>query len=464
MTPPNANPTQAAEPHADPLVTRRGRRFATTVGVHTVVDAFSFITVSLMPLLQTQLELADRQVALLLAVGSIASGLVQPLVAYVSDRWNTRLFGTLGLVVACLAISCVGLVNTFEQLLVIQVLGTMGVGAFHPPAAAAAGQLAGARRSLGVAIFFMSGMLGGVLGNVLSPVYVREVTHAVAAASIIAETEAAKPDYRIGLKALVLFIIPGLIAAYCLARAIHRVPHRTSSARDTHRALPPKERAVRWRTVAMLYLGNIIWFTTNMSLVYLVFQWVKRFVAYDDGVPVGTPEPIGQLTEQAAAQAALLNGPMQASMQVGMGGAGLLAGWLLRAHHEKPAIVLAPLLGAAAIATFPHADAWRETITPAGALAIAFTLSVIAGMGFGGMVPVTISLAQRLIPHRTSMASGLMLGGAWAFAFIGPITTEHIHRTSGLNHASYAAAALLAASGILALGLPTKLIHQVSAR
>ncbi len=457
-TPPPSAPPEGA-PHPE-LVTRRGRRFATTVGVHTVVDAFSFITVSLMPLLQTQLELADRQVALLLGVGSIASGLIQPLVAYFSDRWNTRLLGTLGLVLACLAISCVGLVNSFEQLLIIQILGTMGVGAFHPPAAAAAGQLAGARRSLGVAIFFMTGMLGGVLGNVLSPVYVREVTHAVAAAS----TEAAKPDYSIGLKAMVLFIIPGLLAAWCLARAIHRVPHRLGNARDGHLALPPKERAVRWRTVMMLYLGNIIWFTTNMSLVYIVFQWVKRFVSFDDGVAANAAEPIGRLSEQAAAQASLFNGPMQASMQVGMGGAGLLAGWLLRTHHEKPAIVCVPLLGAAAVACFPHADALRDTLGPWGVLAIAFALSVAAGMGFGGMVPVTISLAQRLIPHRTSMASGLMLGGAWAFAFIGPITTEHIHRTSGLYHASYAAAALLAASGLLGLFLPTKLIHQVGVR
>jgi len=62
----------------------------------------------------------------------------------------------------------------------------------------------------------------------------------------------------------------------------------------------------------------------------------------------------------------------------------------------------------------------------------AIVATILTGMGFGAVIPVSISLAQRLLPHRTSLASGLMLGGAWMIAFVGPLVAELIHK--GLVH------------------------------
>src|SRR5262249_39605590 len=132
-----------------------------------------------------------RQSATILAVGSLSSGLIQPIVAWLSDRLETRIFGTLGLAAAAIAYSLMGYARTFEQLLLIQAIGAGGVGAFHPVAAAAAGQLSAARRSFGVAIFFLGGMLGGITGNFSAPHYAE----------------------RLGLPAMVWLAIPGLLVA-----------------------------------------------------------------------------------------------------------------------------------------------------------------------------------------------------------------------------------------------------------
>jgi MFS family permease len=58
------------------------------------------------------------------------------------------------------------------------------------------------------------------------------------------------------------------------------------------------------------------------------------------------------------------------------------------------------------------------------AAGVAVCGAVLGGIGFGACIPLSMGLAQRMLPHRTSLASGLMLGGAWAFAFVGPMLAE----------------------------------------
>ena len=86
---------------------------------HVVVDYYSFIVVSLLPLLSLRLGLTNFEKAMLLGSGSVASGFIQPLVAWIGDRLNTRVIGTAGLGVAAAACSAVGLAQNFWQLPVL---------------------------------------------------------------------------------------------------------------------------------------------------------------------------------------------------------------------------------------------------------------------------------------------------------------------------------------------------------
>jgi len=395
-------------------------RAGVAIGAHTAVDFYSFLPIGLLPLLRARLDATPAQVALLLAVGSVTSGLVQPAAAFVSDRLNTRAIGTLGLLVAAVAICAMPFAPSFAVLLALYSTGAAGVGAFHPPAVAAVGQLAGRRRSLAVSVFFLAGMVGGILGNVLPP------QHAA----------------RFGVESLAWLAIPGVVVAAALAWAIHAVPHRRHDAHESHRGLSRTDRRRRWAAVWLLYAGNFVRFSVNMALVYLLLAWVEQRVRSH-----ASADP---LALELAQRASAINGAMQAAMQVGMGGAGLAAGWFLRSHHEKAALVAVPMLGAAATALIPNAS------VPAG-----FALTVLAGVGFGGLVPVTIALAQRLLPHRTSLASSLMMGGAWAFAGVGSLAAERLHHALGLHSAFVATAAALALAGLLSLLLPGPLLRSI---
>lgn len=410
----------------------RRMRAGVAIGVHLVVDLFSFIIIALMPLLSARLGLSKVEVAVLIGLGSITSGGIQPIVALLSDRFDTRIIGTIGMALALVCICSIGFATEYWHVLVLHGVGAAGVGAFHPPAAAVVGALARTSRARSMAFFFLAGMTGGVLGNLLAPAYVETC----------AARSGSEPDVAFGLRSLIWLLPFGLASAAVLGWAIHRVSHKGAAASDFHSVLTQHERKQRWFAVGVLYVGNMIRFSVNMALVYLIVEWTTRLATSRLSADA-TVEHIG-------IAASRLNGPLQGAQQVGMGLGGLTLGMLLAPRLEKPAFVLLPFVGAAAVMTFPISDGLpQHWVMP-----IAFLLTVVAGFGFGGMVPISMSVAQRLLPHRTSLASGLMLGGAWMVAFLGPQFAGAMQTWFGLENAFRATAMLLAAAGFLSLMLP----------
>ncbi|MCC6659712.1 MAG: MFS transporter [Phycisphaerales bacterium] len=420
-------------PPAIPALGRIRARTWTTVAIHGVVDFFSYILIPLMPVMSQRLHLTPGQVAATLALGSVASGLIQPFVAWASDRLDTRWLGTAGLLAAVVPYSLLGYATTFPQLLVIQVIGAAGVGAFHPVAAAAIGTLSSGRRSLGVAVFFMGGMIGGITGSLLSPVYAD----------------------RYGMPALIYLLVPGMASVLALGWAVHSVGHTARGARESHLALSAAERSSRWAAIGLLYLANVLRFTVSTALVWLIITWAeRRTLAGASAV---------EMTKELSERAARLNGPTQAAIQVGMGIAGVGAGFLLARGTEKRALVVVPTLGALAVAAFPFLVGANQPGAAAWVgIAGGFVAMLLAGIGFGGVIPVSIALAQRLLPHRTGLASGLMMGGAWCVAAVGAPMAERLDRIAGLGGAYLIIAGLLLASGVLALALPGGLIRTLA--
>jgi MFS family permease len=442
-------------------------RAAVTIGAHFVVDVFSFIGIALLPMLAVLLEIRPEQKALLLAMGAVCSGVVQPIVAWASDRYDSRAFGTAGFVVAVLCIGNLGMARDFTELAILYSIGAMGVGAFHPPAAATVGQLGGAKRSKYVALFFLAGMVGGIVGNVFTPMYVDWMTPE----TFNGETS------KDGLFAIRWFIPIGLLAALFLAIAIHKAGHRHHGAHEHQVGWDSIERRKRWIGVWVLYASNVLRFTTNMALVYLFTEWASKHVLAKHNAVA--------LSEQLGIEASQINGTLQASMQVGMGGGGITLGFILAARFEKAVFIILPMLGAISIAMIPQLSAVDENASRW----LVMGAAVLSGIGFGAAIPVSLSLSQRLLPHRTSLVSGLMLGGAWMLSFLGPMGAEVVQNGLntkpnvpgfvlnavnmlpesaaqqvmdgfGLNAAFMVTAGLLAISGIVAVFLPHRLIVQ----
>lgn len=399
-----------------------GARVGAVVGAHAAVDFYSALVIPLITVLEGRLALSPAQGALLIGLGSVCSGLIQPIVALVSDRLGTRMFGWLGLAAAAVAISLIGHAETFGQLISLQVVGMAGVGAFHPVGAAAIGQLAARRRSAGVAVFFSMGIVGGVSGSFASPWFVR----------------------AFGLESMAWLMIAGLGVALVLFRALRGMEARSPAGRHEHHALPARDRRARWRAVGLLYVGNVLRFMVNLALVTILIRWCEAHALAKAGAASLTPE-VRLLASQ-------VNGPLQGGMLLGMGLGGLVLGVVVARHVEKAALLWTPLLCAGAIAAIPHTP-WP---------AAAFALAVASGVGFAGVMPITISLAQRLLPHRTNLASGLMMGGAWGLGALGPILAQGVIDApwGGLGVAGWVVAGLLALAGLLAALLPDAVLRS----
>ncbi len=407
-----------------PALSNGRDRMWTTIVTHAVVDFFSFLIVPLLSVLEGHVHLTPGQGALLLAVGQVASGVIQPVVALASDRFDTRWLGTVGFLAAVVAIGLIGYADSFPKLLALQIVGTAGIGAFHPVAAAAVGHLAGPRRSLGIAWFYLAGMLGGVAGNVSAGHYVELFAR-------IGGSSAA------GLRGLIYLVPLGLVFVVALGLAIHGIPHRTHDAHARHRELPEDERARRWSGVWILYAGNVLRFAVDVCLIQLIIRWAEQIAMDHAGAAT--------LTEAVRLESSQLNGPLQAAKQVGMGIGGVALGWWVHVRHERTLLIVSPVLGAAAIAALPYTGGWA-----------ALMVCAVAGLGYGAVVPMTISMAQRLIPHRTSLASGLMMGGAWAVASVGSPASQWVAERVGIDRAFWAVAAITLLTGVLGLLVPAE--------
>jgi len=401
------------------------RRYGTLVASHLVVDLYPIFIVALAVSLQSNLDLTNAQRATVIALGPIVSGLCQPLFAWLGDRFDTRLFGPLGLAVGAAAISFIGFAETYAQLLALQTIGLIGTGVYHPISAAVAGRL-GARALRGVrfvhsprasalSLFFLAGMLGGFLGPIIST-----------------RLNEATGDMRW----LAVMAAPGLLLAWALWVSTRRVAHREipKFVREDH---PDAARRLRQRRfhVVVLFSSNALRYTANVGTYFLFTAWAKQHF----------------LDDKVASSRA---GDLIAATTLGMCVGAVLAS-RVRQGSERRALVTTGLLAAPLIAAIPFLPVW-------GMMACACLASALYFTG----IPVSVGLAHRLLPHATGMTGALLMGIGWVVSASGPIVGEHIVSLGehGLAWAFGAMAVAVAASGLVSLLMNRELIEAVADR
>jgi MFS family permease len=328
------------------------------------------------------------------------------------------MYGGLGLALVATLVGSIGLAPTALWVFIFYLVGMTGSGMFHPIAASTIGALNPLRRSQLVTFFFIAGMLGGVTGSVLAP-------------RLLVQEH--------GFVWLRLLIVPAVAVAIVLHRNIRSIPHRIIALPESGAA---SGNSVKndWWAIAMLYLAAAARFTVNIALLFLYARWMEQLASQQ------LPGSSGKVLADAAAPWV---GNLNASTMLGMAIGGLLAGTLIPAGREKWPLVFVPVVFAPAIACFSQVS--REA---------GYGLAVLSGIGFASMVPVTLAVAQRLLPMRTSLASGLMLGGAWSIAMTGPVMAEWVVRNFGLATGFRWTAILLAVSGCLLLPIRSASINQ----
>ena len=383
---------------------------------HYLVDTYSATMQPLLGVVQTEYGMKPQWAAVLLGLGSIVSGLAQPAFAWASDRFNTRIFGALGILLGGIGITLIGFASSTPVVFLMYALGMLGVGMFHPIAASTIGQLAGDRRGLVISWFFVFGMGGFFTGSLLAPWL------ATGSGS---------------LRHLSVMLIPGVIMAIVLQLCIGKINHKSVLLHTEAHSM----RHYDWRSITILYLSSVFRFVVNMAIVYLLVRWMEQHVA--------SMQPEWS-AKKVADFSAPLAGRANATMILGQAIGGLTAGALILTGREKWPLVLTPILFAPALASI----AFLQPGT------LGYAACFFAGVGFAAMTPVAISVGQRLMPYHTSLGSGIMLGGAWAIASVGPRLAEFLIQQFNLQTALVTTAVLLACSGVSAIGLKQESLEK----
>ena len=416
------------------------RRYWLLNASHTAVDVFPIFTTSLMLVLQGNLSLTAAQLTTLYALTPIFSGGLQPLFAWLTDRYDTRACAPLGLLLGAACLSSMGFATEFWQLAALVILGVIGTGMYHPIGAALAGQIGGRAlprgRGWAISLFIACGMIGQSIGPIVST----RMTNAF------------------GMRSLLWLILPATAIAIGLFLLMRRVGHRHDNHAQMHSALTPDEARQRIRAVALLTTSNCLRFSTNIGMLVMFNAWAASKIA----------DP------KAAAN---LNGNLATAMTIGMGVFGLLGGRLIAQGSEKRPMVLVSIVGAFCVASVGFVGDWGWAISDGAwwGLLPAYTLACLTAFGFFTCVPVSVGLAQRLLPSHTGLASSLTMGVGWSASasapFLAPVfmgASLHTAQTHGgvtsaqLNAGFIGFGALLLVAAALSAMLPSRALHRVA--
>ncbi len=139
----------------------------TVAGGHFVHDGFSAFLPPLLPLIQERLGASYAGAGSLVILTQLPS-LLNPFIGYLADRVSLRYFIILAPGITGTLMSLIGLMSNYFMFAILLLSAGLSMAAFHAPAPAMVGRLAGKRVGTGMSIFMASGELGRTVGPVVA--------------------------------------------------------------------------------------------------------------------------------------------------------------------------------------------------------------------------------------------------------------------------------------------------------
>lgn len=381
---------------------------ATLCAAHFVSDSYSSLIYPLLPLLKVKLGLTEAQVFWLAPLYSLSSSLMQPVYGIISDRYARRFFAVSGPAITAIFVSMIGLAPSYAILLTLLVAGGVGIGSFHPQAAAMASRAARDRKRIGMAMFSALGTLGFAFG----PFAITRIVE------------------RVGLEHSYYVIGVGLVMSAILYRTCPPLDAPPKTAPSDARIKSPLVASLHaaWKPLTLLYIITVIrsglQITTNNYLPFLLQEQGYNLTGTGNVMTVF-----------------LL-----------LGGVGGLAGGAMAERTSGRTVTLYSGLLAGPLMI--------------GAFMTGGALSLIL-LGLGGFfllstIPVNVAMAQELAPGQTSTISALMMGAAWGIGALAPQALHPLVTAYGFRYALIVASALTLLSAVCAYLLPRDERHRLS--
>jgi MFS transporter, FSR family, fosmidomycin resistance protein len=306
-----------------------------------------------------KLNLTPVRAGLVTSTLTITSSLMQPVYGLISDRYLKRSMAVMGPLIAAVFLSCIGTADSLPMLMLLVVLGGIGVGMFHPQSAALVSRAAlvdgrGKHQGMVMSVFSSAGTVGYALGPILVAMVVN----------------------RYGLEQSWYTVVWGvafwiLLFRYC--PALERTEKHTGS--------PTLRGALRaaWAPLTLLYFAVVL-----RSAVSVGVQTYLPFSLQGSG-----------LTEME--RSSVLAGFLFFGGIGGFFGGGLADRLGARRVSLVAMLLASPLM----IASFSiHGT-------------MSYALLLAGGTVLNLPIPVSVVMAQRLVPGGASTVAALMMGFAW---------------------------------------------------
>jgi FSR family fosmidomycin resistance protein-like MFS transporter len=142
-------------------------RVLTIISAHFIHDTYSSFLAPLLPKLIEKLSLSYTQAGSLSAMIQLPS-LLNPIIGYLDDKVNLRIFVILAPAVSATTMSCLGLVPNYLSLVMLLFITGMSIAAFHSPSPAMIARASGHQVGRGMSFFMAAGELGRTVGPLLA--------------------------------------------------------------------------------------------------------------------------------------------------------------------------------------------------------------------------------------------------------------------------------------------------------
>jgi FSR family fosmidomycin resistance protein-like MFS transporter len=340
---------------------------------HFTNDLFMGVLTALLPILKSEYGLSNAEIGLIALVQTGTGSLLQPFFGLVADRLRTTWFVPLIIVWDSIWVAMFGFAGSEQQLLICAAFLGVGSAAFHPYGASGAAMSA-SRDSMNssLSLYTVAGTSGWALGPVI-------------ATALIA---------LFGKHGTIGFLAIGLAGAIAIWRLSSGAARPVQSVANMSPAVPAM---VQWRA-----LSGIIGLVMLRSWTFLAMLSLLPIHFKELGFRLGFYNSIPTIMILAGAIGTLIGGRL----------ADRLPGQRIIVISQLLSII--PAVVAAQVG-----NAW---VLPAVAL---------FGLLSDSSLSITLLAAQRLLPGRTGLASGVILGLGFVSGSIGvPITGALADQTS----------------------------------
>jgi MFS transporter, FSR family, fosmidomycin resistance protein len=385
----------------------------------------AFLSVSILPL-------SNTQIGLMLSSTQLMGAVSQPGFGLLADRIGGRWLGAGGVIwtIGFFMLSLVMVQTGYFWLLFIPyVFRGVGSGAFHPAGTMLASGNNPSRSASNMAYFFLMGQLGGALG----PVLAGQLLDKANPNTMRAFTSFFKPIYNGdvvfggSIAPLFILILPAIpVIAFMAITLPNSAHHRAEKIRVEEETINNNHAAANGTTlpVKTLILFAIMVGLRSVSQNGSVAFFPKLFQAKG-----WSPTEYGAITSIFWIASAF---------------AGIVFGNIADRIDRRLVIGVGLLLSAPAFFLLPVVDG-----------SVAVLMAIAAGAFAGGSHSIIVVLAQDLLPNSKGLASGSILGFIFATGALGSLLIGILSDAVGMNTTFQLVAGAVVIAGLLAFMIPT---------